>query len=93
MPFNAPLNLVVQKVAPAIAAGNSVVLKPATKTPITSLLLARLMKDAGLPDGVLNVITGSGGKIGDQLVSDERINMVTFTGGVSAGKRIHEKAG
>lgn len=92
-PFNAPLNLVVQKVAPAIAAGNTVVLKPATKTPITSLKLAVLMKEAGLPDGALNVITGSGSVIGDALVSDQRVRMVTFTGGVQAGKRIHEKAG
>lgn len=92
-PFNAPLNLVVQKVAPAIAAGNSVLLKPTTKTPVTSLKLATIMKEAGLPDGVLNVITGAGRVIGDALVSDERVKMVTFTGGTEAGKRIHEKAG
>src|SRR5690606_20564622 len=64
-----------------------------TQTPVTSLKLARLLQEAGLPDGALNVITGAGGEVGDPLVGDERIRMVTFTGGVEAGMRIRDRAG
>jgi len=92
-PFNFPLNLVAHKVGPAIAAGNSLVLKPASATPITSLKLARVLEEAGIPPGVVNVITGSGATIGDLLVTDERIAMVTFTGSVEVGKRIKQLAG
>ncbi|MEH7387596.1 aldehyde dehydrogenase family protein [Bacillus sp. JJ1521] len=92
-PFNFPLNLVVHKVGPAIAAGNTIVLKPATQTPLSSLFLAELTQEAGLPPGVLNVVTGRGSVIGDKLVTDERISMITFTGSPSVGIGIRNKAG
>jgi acyl-CoA reductase-like NAD-dependent aldehyde dehydrogenase len=92
-PFNAPLNLVAQKVAPALAAGNSVVVKPATKTPIAAVLLARCIHEAGWPAGACNVVIGPGAVVGDPLVRDPRVRMVTFTGGTEAGRRIHERAG
>ena len=92
-PFNDPLNLVAHKLGPAIAGGNSVVLKPATVTPLSALKLAECFLDAGLPGEILSVITGHGHEIGDALVSDERIRMVSFTGGVDAGKRVAKKAG
>jgi acyl-CoA reductase-like NAD-dependent aldehyde dehydrogenase len=92
-PFNFPLNLVAHKVAPAIAAGNSVILKPASLTPLTSLKLGELLMEAGLPDGALNIIIGSGGTVGDWLVTDERLSMITFTGSPSVGRRIKERSG
>lgn len=92
-PFNDPLNLVAHKLGPAIAGGNSVVLKPATVTPLSALKLAECFLEAGLPGEILSVITGHGHEIGDALVSDERIRMVSFTGGVDAGKRVVSKAG
>ncbi|HPR62603.1 MAG TPA: aldehyde dehydrogenase family protein [Thermoanaerobaculia bacterium] len=92
-PFNDPLNLVAHKLGPAIAAGNSVVLKPATVTPLSALKLAEAFMEAGLPGGVLQVLTGFGGEIGDPLVQDERVRMISFTGGVEAGKRIASLAG
>ncbi len=92
-PFNDPLNLVAHKLGPAIAAGNTVVLKPATVTPLSALRLARAFQAAGLPPGVLNVVTGYGRVIGDALVSDPRVRMVSFTGGVEAGLKIAAKAG
>jgi len=92
-PFNDPLNLVAHKLGPAIAAGNSVVLKPATVTPLSALKLAEAFLEAGLPENILQVITGYGGKIGDLLVKDERARMISFTGGVEAGKRIASLAG
>ncbi|NHZ84631.1 MAG: aldehyde dehydrogenase family protein [Planctomycetia bacterium] len=92
-PFNDPLNLVAHKLGPAIAGGNSAVLKPATVTPLSALKLAECFLDAGLPGEILSVITGHGHEIGDALVSDERIRMVSFTGGVDAGKRVAKYAG
>jgi acyl-CoA reductase-like NAD-dependent aldehyde dehydrogenase len=92
-PFNSPVNLSVNKVAPALAAGNSVVLKPASKTPLTVLALAEIVHEAGLPAGALNVVVGSGGEVGDPLVKDDRMRMVSFTGGVSAGLHIKQNAG
>ena len=92
-PFNDPLNLVAHKLGPAIAGGNSVVLKPATVTPLSALKLAECLLEAGLPGEILSVITGHGHEIGDVLVSDERIRMISFTGGVEAGKRVASKAG
>jgi acyl-CoA reductase-like NAD-dependent aldehyde dehydrogenase len=92
-PFNFPLNLVAHKVAPAIAAGNSVVLKPATKTPITALKMAELMVEAGLPAGVLNVLVGSGATIGNRLVEDPRLAMITFTGSPPVGRDIKSRCG
>lgn len=92
-PFNDPLNLVAHKLGPAIAAGNSVVLKPATVTPLSAIKLAETLLDAGLPPMILQVVTGYGSEIGDQLVKDERARMISFTGGVEAGKRIAQFAG
>lgn len=92
-PFNDPLNLVAHKLGPAIAGGNSVVLKPATATPLSAIKLGKALVDAGLPDNVLNIVTGYGAKIGDPLVSDPRVRMVSFTGGVEAGQVIMKKVG
>lgn len=92
-PFNDPLNLVAHKLGPAIAAGNSVILKPATVTPLSAIMLVEVLLEAGLPPNAIQVITGYGSQIGDQLVSDERVRMVSFTGGVEAGKRIVSRAG
>ena len=92
-PFNDPLNLVAHKLGPAIAAGNAVVLKPATVTPLSALKLAEAFLEAGLPPLALQVMTGYGGKIGDHLVKDDRARMISFTGGVEAGKRIAHLAG
>ncbi len=92
-PFNDPLNLVAHKLGPAIAAGNSVILKPATVTPLSALKLAEALLEAGLHPLTLQVITGYGSVIGDPLVKDERVRMISFTGGVEAGKRIAQLAG
>jgi acyl-CoA reductase-like NAD-dependent aldehyde dehydrogenase len=92
-PFNFPLNLVTHKVAPAIAAGCSVVLKPASFTPLTSLKLGEIMTEAGLPDGALNIIIGSGSTVGNWLVTDERVSMITFTGSPPVGRDIKAKSG
>ncbi len=92
-PFNDPLNLVAHKLGPIIAGGNSCVLKPATVTPLSALKLGEILMEAGLPPKVLNIVTGHGDEIGDALVTDERIRMVTFTGGPDAGKEIIKKAG
>ncbi|MDW0116212.1 aldehyde dehydrogenase family protein [Sporosarcina thermotolerans] len=92
-PFNFPYNLAAHKLGPAIAAGNTIVLKPASQTPLSSLFIAELFEKAGLPKGVLNVITGSGAVIGDLLVTDERVKMVTFTGSLEVGQRIKKLAG
>ncbi len=92
-PFNDPLNLVAHKLGPAIAAGNSVILKPASVTPLSAIKLVEAMLEAGLPENAIQVITGIGSKIGDPLVSDERVRMISFTGGVEAGKHIASKAG
>jgi acyl-CoA reductase-like NAD-dependent aldehyde dehydrogenase len=92
-PFNFPLNLSLHKIGPAIAAGNAVVHKPASATPVSALLLARLLSECGLPDGALNVIPGPGGAIGDLLVTDRRVAMITFTGSAEVGLRIRSLAG
>ena len=92
-PFNFPLNLVAHKVAPALAGGNAVVLKPASNTPLTALRLAELLAESGLPDGVLQVVVGSGATIGNKLVMDERTNMVSFTGSPPVGRQIARDAG
>lgn len=92
-PFNFPLNLVAHKVAPAIAAGNSLVLKPATKTPLSSIKMAELLTEAGLPAGVLNLVIGSGATVGNRLVEDERLAMITFTGSPPVGRDIKSRCG
>ena len=92
-PFNFPMNLVAHKVAPAIAAGNALVVKPATKTPLALLKLAELLDEAGLPAGGLNVVIGSGATVGNKLVEDERLAMITFTGSPPVGREIKSRAG
>jgi acyl-CoA reductase-like NAD-dependent aldehyde dehydrogenase len=92
-PFNYPALLVMHKLAPALAAGNAVVLKPARTTPLTALALAACFTDAGLPDGVLSVLTGPGGSLGDALVTDPRVRKVSFTGSTAIGQHITEVAG
>lgn len=92
-PFNFPMNLVAHKVGPAIASGNTVVLKPASQTPLSSYKIAQFFHKAGLPNGALNVVTGSGRVIGDVLLADERVEMITFTGSPEVGKYIRENAG
>ncbi|MGO4269627.1 aldehyde dehydrogenase family protein [Paenibacillus sp. TAF58] len=92
-PFNFPFNLVAHKVGPAIAAGNTVVLKPAGQTPLSSLALAEIMLEAGLPAGALNVIPGKGSVIGEKLVRDRRIAAITFTGSPEVGIAMRNKAG
>jgi acyl-CoA reductase-like NAD-dependent aldehyde dehydrogenase len=91
-PFNFPCNLVAHKIAPALAAGCPVVLKPASQTPLSALLLAELEQEAGLPAGWLNVIVGPASQIGDVLVEDERVRMITFTGSGEVGWRLQERA-
>jgi glyceraldehyde-3-phosphate dehydrogenase (NADP+) len=92
-PFNYPALLVNHKVAPALAAGNSVILKPATATPLTALAIAECFVDAGLPAGVLNVITGPGSSLGDALATDPRIRKISFTGSTSVGEHLASVAG
>jgi acyl-CoA reductase-like NAD-dependent aldehyde dehydrogenase len=92
-PFNFPMNLVAHKVGPAIAAGNAIVLKPASQTPLSSFFIAELLQEAGLPAGVLNVVTGSGGVVGEKIVTDDRVNMITFTGSPGVGIGIRNRAG
>jgi acyl-CoA reductase-like NAD-dependent aldehyde dehydrogenase len=84
-PFNFPLNLVAHKLAPALAAGCPVVLKPATQTPLSALMLAELEDEAGLPPGWLSVVVGPSAEIGDVLVEDKRVKAITFTGSGAVG--------
>jgi acyl-CoA reductase-like NAD-dependent aldehyde dehydrogenase len=91
-PFNFPLNLVAHKLAPALAAGCAVVLKPASQTPLSALLLAELEVEAGLPNGWLNVVVGPSSEIGDVLVEDERVKLITFTGSSGVGWGLRERA-
>jgi acyl-CoA reductase-like NAD-dependent aldehyde dehydrogenase len=92
-PFNFPLNLVAHKVAPAVAVGNTVVLKPASTTPVSALLLAEIMEEAGLPKGVFNVVIGSGATVGDAIVLNKKCKKITFTGSPAVGEQIIKKAG
>jgi acyl-CoA reductase-like NAD-dependent aldehyde dehydrogenase len=92
-PFNFPMNLVAHKVGPALAAGNSIVLKPASQTPLSAYKIASYFHRAGLPAGALNVVTGSGKSVGDVLITDDRVKKVTFTGSPEVGKYIRENAG
>jgi glyceraldehyde-3-phosphate dehydrogenase (NADP+) len=92
-PFNDPLNLVAHKLGPAIAGGNAVVLKPATVTPLSALKLTEAFDAAGLPAGVLQCMTGYGSVLGDALVSDPRVRMVSFTGGLEAGPTHRRQGG
>jgi glyceraldehyde-3-phosphate dehydrogenase (NADP+) len=91
-PFNFPLNLSAHKLAPAIAAGNTIVLKPATKTPLSALTLGRLLEEAGVPDGAVHVLPMSR-EVGDRLVTDERFKLLTFTGSSPVGWAMKARAG
>jgi glyceraldehyde-3-phosphate dehydrogenase (NADP+) len=92
-PFNDPLNLVAHKLGPAIAAGNTVVLKPASLTPLSGIKLVETLHEAGLPSDSVNVVTGDGEKLGPELVSSPYVRVVSFTGGTEAGERIARLAG
>jgi len=92
-PFNFPLNLVVHKVGPALAAGNSVIIKPATLTPLSALRLTEILLEAGVPPQAVQCLTGSGGEIGDALCADPRVRKISFTGSREVGERICRQAG
>ncbi|MGR4884166.1 gamma-aminobutyraldehyde dehydrogenase [Streptomyces sp. LARHCF249] len=91
-PWNYPLQMAAWKILPAIAAGNTIVLKPAELTPLTSLMFAQAAKDAGLPDGVINIVTGAGREAGEHLVGHPDVVMTSFTGSTAVGKRVAEIA-
>ncbi|HEX4649501.1 MAG TPA: phosphonoacetaldehyde dehydrogenase [Steroidobacteraceae bacterium] len=91
-PFNHPLNQVAHKVAPSIATNNRMVLKPSEKTPLTALLLADILHEAGLPPEMFSVITGDPGEIADELLTHADVDLITFTGGIPVGKYIAAKA-
>lgn len=92
-PFNVPLNLVAHKIAPALAAGNTVVLKPASATPLSAIRLTELLEEAGLPKGCINAVVGSGSKVGNWLSKDERIRLYTFTGSPEIGLKLKKDTG
>jgi phosphonoacetaldehyde dehydrogenase len=92
-PFNHPMNQVAHKVAPSIATNNRMVLKPSEKTPLSAYYLAELLYEAGLPREMFTVVTGDPREIADELITNEHVDMVTFTGGVAVGKYIASKAG
>jgi len=92
-PFNYPLFIAAAKAIPALLAGNSVVLKPASDTPLSMLLFARVLEEAGLPPGAFNVVTGRGGTAGEALVSSPKVSMVSFTGSTEVGEAIVRSAG
>src|SRR6201995_5342473 len=92
-PYNFPLTLLGTKVAPALASGNTVVAKPAATTPLATLQVARLFSEAGVPDGVLNVVTGRGREIGDALVGHPDIKRIAFTGSTEVGRHVVATAG
>lgn len=92
-PFNFPFNLVAHKLGPAFAMGNTVVLKPASQTPLSAIMTAEIFEKAGLPKGALNLIYGSGSTVGELLTKSEKIKMITFTGSVEVGKKIRANAG
>src|SRR5258707_34008 len=92
-PWNFPLAIPAWKTFPALLAGNAVVLKPASDTPLLVLKLADILQRAGLPTGVLNVVTGPGSTLGDALVSNKRVNMISLTGSTEVGRRVAEICG
>ena len=92
-PFNFPLNLVAHKVAPAIASGNTLVLKPASTTPLAAVKLCQILEEAGMPAGAINLVVGGGGTVGEWLITDERVDKITFTGSPEIGRHILSVAG
>jgi lactaldehyde dehydrogenase len=91
-PFNFPLNLLLHKVAPALAAGNTVVVKPPSDGPLPALALAGFFEEAGLPKGILNVVLGPGSEVGDEMINSGKVDAVSFTGDTETGRGIAEKA-
>jgi betaine-aldehyde dehydrogenase len=91
-PWNYPLQMAAWKILPAIAAGNTIVLKPAELTPLTAVMLAEAAHSAGIPDGVINVVVGTGPVVGEALVNHPEVDMVSFTGSTAAGSRVMELA-
>lgn len=89
-PWNYPLMMVIWRAFPALAMGNTVVVKPATYTPLTTIELAKIMQEAGIPKGVLNVVTGPGGEVGEVLASHPHVEMIAFTGSTEVGRRLSE---
>lgn len=92
-PFNFPLNLVAHKLGPSVAAGNGIILKPASKTPLSGIMLAEALVAAGLPETAITVLIGSGPEVGEPLVSHAKVRLVTFTGSLAVGQRIAQLAG
>ena len=92
-PFNFPLNLVTHKVGPAIAAGNAIVIKPPSSTPLSALKLTELLLECGMPPEAISCLTGPGAELGDALCRDARVRKITFTGSVPVGERICHMAG
>jgi acyl-CoA reductase-like NAD-dependent aldehyde dehydrogenase len=92
-PFNFPLNLVAHKVAPAIASGNTLILKPATWTPIAAVKLCQVLEEAGLPAGAINLIVGPGSSVGEWLITSDGVDKITFTGSPAVGRHILSVAG
>lgn len=92
-PFNYPFNLTGTKIAPALAAGNACIVKPPSAGAITALSFGKILREAGLPDGVLNIVTGRGTEIGDYLVSHDGISMIAFTGSSETGRHLAKTAG
>src|SRR5699024_10302132 len=91
-PWNFPAAMITRKVAPALAAGCTVVIKPATQTPLTAFKLVELAEKAGFPSGVINIVTGSSGKIGKTWNADSRVRKLTFTGSTEVGKTLMKDA-
>ena len=92
-PYNYPLGTSALHIAPALAAGNSVVHKPASYTPVSAAIMAEVIESVGLPDGAYNLVAGRGSEIGDQLASDDRVNAIAMTGSSAAGKRVARQSG
>jgi succinate-semialdehyde dehydrogenase/glutarate-semialdehyde dehydrogenase len=92
-PFNSPLNTVAHKVGPALAAGNSVVLKPATQTPLTAAILCEVLMEAGVPPGFLNLVQGEGPEVGEWLLQEQQVAFYTFTGSTRVGAIIQRAIG
>jgi len=91
-PWNYPLNQIQRKITPALLAGNTVVVKPASNTPVTALILTDIIDQIGFPDGVFNVVTGSGSDVGDYLAGHEDVSVVSFTGSTDVGSTMYKKA-
>ncbi len=91
-PWNYPLNQIQRKITPALLAGNTVVVKPASLTPVTAMILTEIIDDIGLPDGVFNLVTGSGSDLGDYLTKHKDVSVVSFTGSTPVGQKMYESA-